>query len=175
MKHNFRNMLNKFVICHRDDILIFSPNLDTHLGHVQQILDRLRTVGLYAKAEKCEFHTDKAEFLGFVVTTDGITMDQKKVQIILDWPTPSNLHGVRSFLGFANFYRPFIRSYTAIAHPLTSLTRKELPFAWEPAQQSAFDALKQAFTSADLLSHFNPDLPLVLETDASDYAVAGIL
>lgn len=175
MNHNFRDMLDQFVICYLDDILIYSPDLDTHQKHVEQVLARLRSVGLYAKAEKCEFHTDKVEFLGFVATPGGITMDQTKVQTVLDWPTPGNLRDVRAFLGFANFYRRFIRSYSSIAHPLTQLTRKELTFAWTSAEQYAFDTLKAAFTSADLLRHFDPDLPLVLETDASDYAVAGIL
>ena len=115
------------------------------------------------------------EFLGFVITTSGVEMDKKKVQTILDWPIPRNVRDVRSFLGFANFYRRFIRGYSAIAHSLTALTRKELRFVWTTKEQESFDALKAAFTSADLLRHFNPDLATTVETDASDYAIAGIL
>ena len=175
MNHNFRDMLDQHVIVYLDDILIFSPDINTHRQHVQQVLQRLRTTGLYAKAEKCEFHTTSVEFLGFLITPKGISMDLKKVQTILDWPIPTNLSELRSLLGFCNFYRRFIKNYSSIVTPLTQLTKKDAPFTWAKKQQQAVDTLKKAFTSADLLRHFDPDKQLVLETDASDYAIAGIL
>lgn len=175
MNHHFRDMLDIFVICYLDDILIFSPDLATHQRHVRQVLQRLRDVGLYAKAEKCEFHTNKVEFLGFIISPSGISMDPKKVKNILDWPAPTTLTEARSFLGFCNFYRRFIRNYSTIAKPITDLTRKEAPFTWGTIQTAAFETLRGAFTSADLLRHYDPLKQLVLETDASDYAIAGIL
>ena len=175
MNDNFRDMLDHHVIIYLDDILIFSPDIETHRKHVQQVLQRLRHTGLYAKAEKCEFHTTTIEFLGFVINPQGVSMDVKKVQTILDWPIPTNLNEVRSLLGFCNFYRRFIKNYSSIVIPLTQLTKKDEAFHWGENQQKAVDMLKAAFTSADLLRHFDPDKQLVLETDASDYALAGIL
>jgi hypothetical protein len=88
MNHHFSDMVDKFVICYLDDILIYSDSLEEHDKHVTAVLQRLRKAGLYAKAEKCEFHLERVEFLGFVVGRDGLEMDQGKVQTILDWPTP---------------------------------------------------------------------------------------
>ena len=102
-------------------------------------------------------------------------MDLKKVSTILSWPEPKNLSELRSIPGFCNFYRRFIKNYSKLAGPLTALTKKETTFDWTPSLQLAFDTLKQAFTSADMLQHFNPTKQLVLETDVSDYAIAGIL
>ena len=175
MNHNFRDMLDDFVIVYLDDILVFSNSIEEHTEHVKLVLQRLREVGLYAKASKCEFHTNSVEFLGFVISDKGISMDMKKVQTILDWPKPCNLHDVRSFLGFCNFYRRFIKGYSVVANPLIRLTRNDVPFTWTDKEQQAFDALKSCFTTADLLHHYDPDQHLVLETDASDYAIAGVL
>ena len=175
MNHHFTDMMDKFVICYLDDILIYSNSLEEHKTHVAKVLQRLREAGLYAKAEKCEFHTKEVEFLGFVVDPDGIKMDKHKVQTVLNWPTPKTLHDVRAFLGFANFYRRFIKNYSSIAHPLTQLTRKGLIFDWKDKEEKSFQDLKHAFLSDGLLYHFDPDKPLILETDASDFAVAGIL
>lgn len=175
MNHNFRDMLDDFVIIYLDDILIFSKTIEEHIGHVRRVLQRLRDVGLYAKGEKCEFHQEHVEFLGFVITSKGLTMDKKKVQAVLEWPVPKSLSELRSFIGFANFYRRFIKSYSSVIHPLVALTRKGTPYVWSEECQKSFENLKQSFTQAGLLRHFDPSRPLVLETDASDYAVAGIL
>lgn len=175
MNDLFKDMVDDFVICYLDDILIYSPDKRTHVTHVLRVLARLLTCGLYAKAEKCEFHTTRVEFLGYVISPDGISMDTKKVQAILDWPPPHNLTETRSFLGFCNFYRRFICNYSKIVTPLTALTKKGLTFQWNTSQQTAFETLKQAFTSADLLKHYDPKQQLVMETDASDTAIAGIL
>lgn len=175
MNHNFRDLLDIFVIIYLDDILIYSPDLETHQSHVIQVLDRLRQTQLYAKASKCEFHQTSVEFLGFVVSDQGLSMDTKKVKSIMEWPTPRNLRDTQSFLGFCNFYRRFIKNYSSIAKPLIDLTKKDLPFVWEKPQRTSFEALKKSFTSVDLLRHYDPTKQLILETDASDYAIAGIL
>lgn len=175
MNHNFHDMLDKFVIIYLDDILIYSNNEEEHIEHVKQVLQRLREVGLYAKAEKCEFHTTSVEFLGFVVTPDGIKMDDKKIQSILSWPTPKNVHEVRVFLGFCNFYRKFIKAYSRIVSPLTSLTKKDIVFKWDDRTQKAFDLLKDEFREGRILAHWIPGRDCIMETDASDYAIAGVL
>ena len=102
-------------------------------------------------------------------------MDSAKVKTILEWKPPRNVKDVQVFLGFANFYRKFIKGYSKITEPLTRLLRKDTKFLWSEKTQSAFDTLKTAFTSAPILTHFNPERPIILETDASDYALAGIL
>ena len=101
-------------------------------------------------------------------------MDQAKLAAILAWPTPHNIKEVQSFLGFANFYRRFILNFSEIISPLTCLTCKDTPFEWEDKQQKAFNELKNAFSSAPILTHFDPNDPIVVETDASDYAIAAM-
>lgn len=104
MNHNFHDMLDIFVIIYLDDILIYSPDLETHQSHVIQDLDHLCQTHLYAKASKCEFHQTSVEFLGFIVSDQGLSMDTKKVKFIMEWLTPRNLCDTQSFLGFCNFY-----------------------------------------------------------------------
>jgi hypothetical protein len=102
-------------------------------------------------------------------------MDKEKTSAIDSWPVPKNVKEVQSFLGFANFYRRFIHSYSAITKPLTSLLRKDTPWEWSLKCQAAFDQLKNSFTSAPILCHFQPEFQCFVETDASDYSVAAVL
>ena len=102
-------------------------------------------------------------------------MDPAKVTSILDWPIPKFVKEVQSFLGFANFYRKFIQNYSSLATPLTTLTRKSVKFTWSDAASATFRSLQHAFTSAPILKHYQPDLPLTLEADASDFALGCIL
>ena len=102
-------------------------------------------------------------------------MDRSKIQTILDWPEPRKVKDIQSFLGFANFYRRFIFDYSDIVIPLTRLTRKGVEWNFDSKCRESFNALKQAFTSAPVLTHWEPDRQILVETDASDYAVAGIL
>ena len=102
-------------------------------------------------------------------------MDPSKTQTILGWPAPSRIRDLQSFLGFANFYQRFIDNYSGIVIPLTRLLRKDTPWKWSPRCQEIFDMLKQAFTEAPVLRHYDPDHPITLECDASDYAIAAIL
>jgi hypothetical protein len=175
MNDIFRDMVDICVVVYLDDILIYSENMEQHRQHVRKVLERLRQHNLHAKPEKCMFHASEAEFLGFMVSPAGVTMAENKTQAIQAWPAPTTVKEVQSFLGFANFYRRFIDNYSAITVPLTRLTRKDVPFVWSDICAQAFKELKAAFTRAPVLSHFNPDFPIVVETDASDYAIAGIL
>jgi hypothetical protein len=119
------------------------------------------------------------KYLGFIITTNGIRIDPSKVSCVLGWETPKNVTDIQCFLGFANFYRRFIKDYSAVVMPLTGMTRKEggkyLPFVWGPEQQTAFDHLKYAFRTAPILCHVEHDRKIVVETDPSDYVSAGIL
>jgi len=162
------------VVVYLDDITIYSDNPE-HLGHVREVLRRLRANHLYAKVEECAFSVDTTDFLGSFFGPDGLQMDTSKIQVIRDWSTPRNAKDVQSFLGFTTFHRQFIASYPGLTVPPTRLTRKDAPWVWSLQCEDAFQLLKTAFTSAPILHHFDPSLPPVVETDASDYAIAGIL
>ncbi|SPC62440.1 related to retrotransposon nucleocapsid protein [Ustilago sp. UG-2017b] len=151
---------------------------EAHIRHVTEILTRLRSNRLFAKLSKCEFHTTTVEFLGYIIKPTGVEMDPEKVQTVREWPMPESIHDIQRFLGFANFYRRFIAHFARITRPLTSLVKLtgrfkkfELP---EEAQQ-AFHKLIQAFMTAGVLRHFDYHLPTRLETDASNFAIAGVL
>ena len=130
---------------------------------------------MHSKPEKCLFYTQKIEFLGFMVTPTGISMDPAKTDAVSIWTTPTNLKAIQEFLGFANFYSQFIVGFYDIIIPLIHLTCKDTPFTWGPDHTNAFKSLKNAFTQAPILVHFNPDDPIVVETDTSDYAIAAII
>jgi hypothetical protein len=175
MNDTFADMVDIFVVVYLDDILIFSDNLDEHREHVRKVLQRLRDNNLHARPDKSEFHCDSIEYLGFIVSPSGISMDPSKIEVILSWPAPKTVKETQSFLGFANFYRCFIYNYSRIARPLNGLTRKNTTFTWTKRCQEAFNALKTAFTSAPILAHYDPENPIVVETDGSEYAITGIL
>ncbi len=124
MNDIFRDMLDRWVIVYIDDILIYSDTQEEHVRHVQSVLKWLLQHQLYVKAEKCEFHQTNTSFLGYVISQDGVSMDDKKVQAVLDWPQPQTVKELQRFLGFANFYRRFIRNFSSIASPLTAMTKR---------------------------------------------------
>jgi len=175
MNDAFSNLLDVCVVVYLDDILIYSNDITQHQKHVKEVLKRLRKAGLYAKAEKCEFHSDSVEYLGYVLSPSGLTMSNAKVKTIQEWPESKKVKNIQSFLGFANFYRHFIFNYSDMVIPLTRLTRKDTPWNFDENCRKAFNTLKQAFTSAPILTHWVPDAQLVVETNASDYALATIL
>lgn len=167
--------LNEFAQAYMDDILIYSKTLKEHKSHVKKVLEKLRAAGLYVDIDKCEFHVQETTFLGVIVSTEGIKMDPRKVQTILDWAQPETLKQVQSFIGFCNFYRRFIRAFSRITKPLHRLTQKDFKFEWTAACQAAFDELKKAITTAPVLRHFDRTREAILETDSSDCVNAGIL
>ena len=171
----FADMLDVTVIVYLDNILIYSDNLEDHKKHVRKVLHHLHKHSLYAKPEKCEFHTDTTEYLGYCLSPTGLTMAQNKVDIIRDWPEPRKVKDIQSFLGFTNFYRRFIYNYSDIVVPLMRLTRKDASWKFSADCRRSFNSLKEAFTSAPILTHYQPDVPIIVKTDTSDYAIAGIL
>jgi hypothetical protein len=170
-----REFLDIFCIVYLDDVLIFSDTLEEHVAHVKQVLSRLREYGLTCKLSKCEFHVTSVSFLGFIISPDGISMEPDRVTAITEWPTPTSVQDVQIFLGFANFYRRFIEGYSRITSPISALLRKDQNFYWSSQAQEAFEELKHRFTSAPILHHFDPNLPIRLHTDASGFAISGII
>ena len=114
-------------------------------SHLLLVLKRLREHGLYAKLEKCTFECNQEEFLGYVISSKGISMDPAKVKTVVEWQTPGSLWDVQCFLGFANFYRKFIQHYSKLILPLTQLTRKGQSFVWSEEADMSFKSLKNAF------------------------------
>ena len=171
----FADLLDVFVIIYLDDILIFSLNEEDHVKHVSEVLFRLRKHNLFAKGGKCVFHTDSVEYLSHIIGPGGLQMDLGKVKIIQDWPEPKKVKDIQSFLGFANFYRCYIHNCSDIVVPLTHLTRKDTLWDFSDKCCLSFSLLKNAFTTAPVLTHWRPDLPIIVETDASDYPLVAIL
>ncbi|KAI2663508.1 Transposon Tf2-9 polyprotein [Labeo rohita] len=159
----FRDMLHRWVIIYIDDILIYSNSYSEHIQHVRAVLQRLIQHQLYAKEEKCEFHQEKIAFLGYIISPEGIAMDDSKVYAVRNWPCPSTLKELQRFLGFANFYRRFIRGFSSVAAPLTAMVKK------------AFTDLRQRFTTAPILHHPDPNKPFLVEVDASSTGVGAVL
>jgi hypothetical protein len=180
-----QGLVDDFCIVYLDDILIFSRTKEEHDEHLQRVCQRLREAELYAKPSKCQFYQEEIEFLGFIIGIQGIRMDPGRVQTIKDWENhpPKTYRDLQVLLGFCNFYRRFIKGYSAIARPLTSLLkgsisgRKSGNFSkvWGDPQQQAFLDLLGAFQKAPLLRHYHPDRPIRLEADASDVALGGVL
>ena len=172
----FRDILNHYVIAYIDDILIYSKTREQHIHHVRNVLSRLLANNLYVKAEKCEFHVSSTTFLGYKISHKGVEMDNGKVEAVTEWPRPTTLKELQRFLGFANFYRRFIRNYSSIAAPLTSLLKgKPKKLSWTQSAQTAFETLKTSFTTAPILKHPDPELPFIVEVDASDFGIGAVL
>ncbi|KAK3544074.1 hypothetical protein QTP86_001043 [Hemibagrus guttatus] len=172
----FQDLLGKGVIAYIDDILVYSSSMEEHVRMVWEVLCRLQQHHLYVKLEKCEFHRSTVTFLGYVISRHGVEMDVVKVQAVTEWPAPTSVRELQRFLGFANFYRRFIRNYSLVAGPLTLLLRgKPKKLTWMDLARSAFQRLKNCFTTAPILRHPDPDLPFVVEVDASSSGLGAVL
>jgi len=165
--------LDDFCTAYLDDVIIYSENELEHEEHVRKVIQRLRQAGLQGDIKKSEFSVKQTKFLGFIISTDGIKADPEKTFVIDQWEPPRTVKGVQSFLGFCGFYRRFIKDYGRIAKPLNHLTRKDQPFKFDLACKRAFKELKRRLVSAPVLAHFDPQLPLRVETDASDGVVGS--
>lgn len=170
-----RDMVGQFVFVYLDDILIYSPDLESHHRHVRAVLLRLLQNHLFVKAEKCEFHTTHTSFLGFIISPNKVIMDPSKVSAVSEWPTPSDRKQLQRFLGFANFYRRFIRDYSKIAAPLHALTSVKIKFSWNEQAEKAFSRLKTLFSTAPVLRSPDPQRQFIVEVDASSTGVGAIL
>jgi hypothetical protein len=170
-----RAFIGRFVVVYFDDILIYSKSLEDHLDHLHAVFEALRDACLFGNLEKCTFCIDQVSFLGYVVTPQGIQVDQAKVEAIHSWPVPTTVTQVRSFLGLAGFYRRFVKDFSTIAAPLHELTKKGTTITWAAAQQDAFSVLKDKLTHAPLLQLPYFIKTFELECDASGIGLGGVL
>lgn len=172
-----REYLDEFCSAYIDDILIYTNgSLSKHQEHVRKVLAKLQEAGLQVDIGKCEFEQKSTKYLGFIIQAEeGIKMDPEKVKAIQEWETPTTIKGIQGFIGFANFYRKFIEGFSRIVKPITDLVRKGEKFKWTSMAEDSFQRLKQMFISAPILAQFDPDLPTILETDASGWCLGGTL
>jgi hypothetical protein len=175
-----REYLDVFCSAYVDDILIYSDGTkDEHISQVKKVLQRLEEAGLRADIDKSEFFVKRTKYLGFILEVgEGIRMDPKKVQAIQEWAAPKSVKGVRGFIGFANFYRQFIPFFSELVAPLQALTTKDAtsnPFYLTEEAGKAFNNLKRAFLSDQVLAQWDFDLETVVETDSSGWCSGATL
>ncbi len=166
----FRDMLDHWVVLYIDDILIYSNSFDEHIYII------LFVPMFKSKAEKWEFHQTKISFLGYVISQARVAMDDNKVRAVVYFPQPHTVKELQSFLDFANFYWRFIKNFSSVAAPLTSMTRQnDSLLTWSPEALQAFQELKTRFTSVSILHHPDPNLAFIVEVDASSAGFGAIL
>ena len=163
------------VMVYLDDILIFTKNVKENRWITLEVLKRLKENDLFAKPEKCFFEKDCIEYLGMIISHGHIEMDPAKLTGVTEWPRPVKVKQVQAFLGFANFYRHFIKDFAKHAKPLTILTKKDQSWIWEDEQEKAFQGLKNAFTTASILRIPDDENPFRLKTDSSDFTTGAVL
>jgi hypothetical protein len=175
MNRVFHMYLNLFVVVFIDDILIYSTNHQEHEEHLKIVLNVLREKQLFAKLKKCEFWMGKVSFLGHVISKDGITVDPSKVEAVVNWERPTNVHEIRSFLGLAGYYRRFIEGFSNLSGPLTALTKKNVHFQWNDKCEASFQELKKRLVTAPVLVLPRESEKFVVFSDASLKGLGCIL
>ena len=184
MNRILREYIAKFVIVYLDDILIYSNDLPEHLRHLTNVFETLEKHSLYVKPSKCQFLMKELEFCGHTIGNGQIRPLTTKVGIILQWPVPTNVHELRQFLGLASYYRRYIQGFARTCVPLFLLLqeadaeerkRKFRKIEWNAAAENAFQSLKQALTNAPVLMQPDTTRPFFIETDASEWAIGGVL
>lgn len=180
---SFSRMMNlaltglNYEVClvYLDDIIVFAPDLRTHLERLRQILCRLREVGLKLKPTKCKLLRRQVLFLGHVISANGVATDPEKVQAVRSWPTPRTLRELRAFVGLCSYYRRFIPDFAAIARPLHGLTKKNVRFQWTDDCEAAFQKMKAKMMEAPVLAMPSDHGKFILDTDASGEAIGCVL
>ena len=169
-----------------DDILIFSKTFEEHLSRLEGVFSRLKKHNLKLKPSKCELFMKEVKYLGHIVSENGVQTDPEKVKALKEWPIPTNVKTLRSFLGFTGYYRRFIKDYAKIIKPLNDLLvghpthkaskkRKKIPWEWGPLQQNAFDVIIEKLTSPPILAYADFSKPFIVNTDASRDGLGAVL
>ncbi|HLP81323.1 MAG TPA: reverse transcriptase domain-containing protein, partial [Nitrosomonas sp.] len=171
----FSGILGIFAFIYIDDIVVFSKTEEEHLQHLRLVFERLREAGLRAKLSKCQLFKTSIDYLGFKISTQGIEVNPEKTKVVENFPVPSTVKDLQSFLGLVNYFRFFIPNFAKTAKPFYRLLRGDVDFEWSTAQDVAFASLKQSLITAPLLSFPDFTRPFVLTTDASGNALGCVL
>lgn len=158
-----------------DDIRIQGGTYDIHKHRVREVIKRLQNAGLRINEEKSQFCTNEIEYLGFKITSEGIKKTDKKVNAVSNAPRPHNISTLKAWLGLVNYYGRFIKNLSSNLYPLYRLLKKNVEFRWSPDCEHAFNLVKLAMISDNILCPFQPELPLILATDASPYGLGAVL
>ena len=164
-----------FTFGYLDDILVYSPDMETHLEHLRKLFMKLREADLKLKEVKCNFLKKHIQYLGHIVSGKGITPMPEKLECIKEMPPPKTPKEVKQFFGLIGYYWKFMPRFSDLARPLNALTRKDVPFEWTPICQESFELLKASLMTELILTYPDPNHPYVLFTDASKYAWACVL
>ena len=167
--------LDKFVVVFINDILIYSKTGEEHKEHLKIVLQELREHRLFAKFSKSDFFKYKIQYLGHIVTKEGISVDPEKIREIEDWLVPKDVTDVRSFMGITRYYRRFIEGFSRIGNPITSLQKKGKKFDWNLKCEESFKKLKTLLTSAPILRIADHNKEFVVCTDACNDGLGGVL
>jgi hypothetical protein len=171
----FHEYLDKFIQVFIDDILIYSRTMEEHDEHLRLVLQCLRKHKLYGKLSKCSFYQSRIHYLGHVISGKGITMDPAKVEAIMEWPAPTNVTKVCSFMGLVGYYQRFVDGFSKIANPITELQKKNKKFVWTEKCTEAFRRLKELLTTTSILKVPDMDADFLVCTDASKEGLGGVL
>ena len=158
-----------------DDIIVISKTFEGMMDNLSQVFERLQSAGLKLKAKKCSLFCRSVEYLGHIISAEGVATDKRKTEVVSELSAPANVSELRSFLGLCGYYRKFVRDFAKIAKPLHRLTEKNKAFIWNNECQTAFDKLKESLTSSPILAHPNFDNTFILDTDASNFAIGAVL
>ncbi|XP_043064105.1 uncharacterized protein LOC122320095 [Drosophila ficusphila] len=169
------NDVTKSTLVYLHDIIVHSRTAEEHLVHLDQVFDRLATAGLKLSPRKCAFFRPEVNYLGHIVSHNGLKACPEKIQKVVDWPSPRNQKEVRSFVGLCSYYRKFIPDFATIARPLHQLTKARRPFTWSTEAQDAFGLLKVKLTTSPVLTFPDPDGLFILDTDASNHGAGAVL
>lgn len=163
------------MLAYLDDLLLFSSTFESHLSDLKDVFQRMREYNITVNKEKCRFFCSSIKYLGHIITPEGLKPDPDKTKAILERPPPKNLQHLISFLQMCSWYRRFIENFSAIAQPLTKLTKKDVRWVWSTEQEEAYNALKTRLTTAPVLRQADETKPYILKTDASSYALGAVL
>jgi hypothetical protein len=176
MNHIFRDLFDLGLIVYLNDILIYAETVEEYDRIVVEVLKCLAANGLAISQDKCFWSTSRVDFLGYVISEEGIEMAQDNVQCIRDGERPKSLRDVQSVIGFANFYWRFIKGFSKITKPLSDSTKgAPKDWKWIEDMTESFEKLKHCFTTTPILTHFDPQRECIVETDVSDFALGGTL
>ncbi|GMJ07741.1 hypothetical protein HRI_004443300 [Hibiscus trionum] len=174
MNQVFEPFLGKFVLVFFDDILVYSPTWQSHLAHLRTVLEVLKDHQLFSKLSKCFFGQEQVEYLGYIISAQGVATDYSKIAAMKEWPLPHKLKSLRGFLGLTYYYRKFIKILGEISRPLIQMLKKG-NFEWTPESTATFDRLKEAMCNAPVLALPDFSKTFCLETDASSRGIGVVL